>query len=128
MKYYELTKYPKIFSDSYWGNHEVTDDIKLENIILCRNAFVEFFRLSECVDNAKPSRPLPMFDHCELYKSDFGYIYIVSPYNRSCDNDSDSYGFIKGAKLYDENAETYVKSFNNKNDFDAWIKKIEAIS
>jgi hypothetical protein len=124
MKYHELTKYPKIFSNSYWGNHEVKDDTRLENIILCRNAFVEFFRISEYIDNERPSKLLRIFDHCELYKSDFGYIYIVSPYNGSYDNDSGSYGFIKGAKLYNENCETYLKSFDHKNDFDAWIKKI----
>ena len=98
MKYfYQLTKYPKIFKNTYWGNFSTEnrsdEELKeIENIVNNRNKFVEdhsivkhvikypkyvFNFLNELIKKHKN-----YIDHVEAYKtSNDKYIILISPYS-----------------------------------------------
>lgn len=77
-RYPDLTKYPKLFEKTYWGNFKVNEDTKIDDIVTNRNKFVEEFKIEKCLDARRPTNRLSIFDHCELYKNANGLIYLKS--------------------------------------------------
>jgi hypothetical protein len=121
--YYELTKYPRIYSKTYWGAF-INDDNRLPlSIIENRNAFIKDFNIKgictipkrkyeivrHLLDRNQVSRHI---DHTETYKTKDGNIVIVnSPYSVTCDDDEKELldmGYQKYEKLYCTSARTYV--------------------
>lgn len=126
---YQLTKYPKIFSCTYWGGFQ---HHKLDNpeIIENRNAFVEEFRLedlgvkvsSEIKNNALRRKVLMKyfhdketfrdFDHKEVYMIDANeYVIIFSPYSartEKADIQLETLGWTRYKELYTKGTRTYL--------------------
>ena len=90
-------------------------------IIKGRNKLAEEFKIKSYSGNNRPTSPNVLFDHCELYKCEGGYIYIVSPYGEY-DEIATERGFTRYRKLYSLNATTYVKFFESKVEFNQFIK------
>lgn len=119
-KYYSYTSYPKVFSETYWGNFNSPPPEK--DIVLNRDAFAKEYSLAEYIDSDSPSCNHGFFDHPELYKSGTHYIYIISPYGEEniLNNTADRYGMIKYRNLYNKKTITYLKIFENKKEFNRW--------
>lgn len=125
------TKYPKIFSDCYWGNFRIDLDdedsyrVEIEN----RNDFVETYNISAYVLNNKQTQrvrkevrgresslsPDINLDHFECYKNRSGdFVLMASPYGE-CEGKNDDlyekYGWIKYKPCYSIRcgATTYIK-------------------
>lgn len=123
MKNYELTKYPKLYKNTYWGGF-VSSKEEDGKIIKVRNNFAENFKLIKNYKN-KGYRPGQIFDHLEVYqKEDKSCIIVVSPYIE-LDKEAFELGFIKLCKpFYSKNAYSYYKEFNNKRAFGIWLKNL----
>ena len=81
--YYEMTKHPKLFKDTYWGGCSIADGgiDGQEHIFKNRDMLVEMHDLKKLLP--KPNvgfRELTIFDHIELYSTDNGYLLLTSPY------------------------------------------------
>ena len=122
-QYSELTKYPVIFRNCYWGRISTSYEID-DEIILNRNAFAEEFDITEYVSNEGPRNGLGIFDHCELYKCQSGYVYIISHQDAGKDHDAcaQQNGFMKYMNLYKNNSSTYIQKFSDKREFNRYMK------
>lgn len=128
LRYCELTKYPKIFDGSYWGNfrhnpNNLTDGQR--TIIENRNKFVQDYDIKKRLDKPPQyvyihfDRNHPnlrekhiVLDHVECYLNKGGdYVIISSPYDKTQDEKYESLGWIKVEPLYsiDNKAITYLK-------------------
>lgn len=129
-RFFELTKFPKIYRKTYWGSF-TTDDRTIDEIneiiriIRNRNKFIETHGIVKSFHvHTLPRRVggvlrekgmyeyLPL-DHVEFYKTkDNKFIMVNSPYIKE---DSNKYqllidhGFEKADNLYFENATTFIK-------------------
>ena len=127
---FEMTKYPKIYKKTYWGNFK--SDENERDIIDNRNKFIEDYGiLSICesktidrfIHKGKNSGYRMFFDHCEGYKTnDKKYVLIMSPYHGSIKHFisivdlskfKEEFGFREINKLYHENATTMIKVIDN---------------
>lgn len=120
-KCYEMTKHPRIFKDTYWGRFDAKDDELESGIFENRNEFVEkngITKLADCpILGCKPEK-YRLFDHCELYKTNDGFLLIASPY---VGDDSEnfitekfhSFGFEVLPPLYHPSAKTFLRKFEN---------------
>lgn len=124
--YYEMTKYPKIFQQTYWGNFAIdleNDEIE-RDIIKNRNKFVEEYNIKNYDKDVMPLKIIsPLFDHMELYKCKEGYVYITSPYSEN----SKAAGrckFYEYEELYAYTAFTYIKKFKDKNEYKAFFNNL----
>lgn len=118
--YFELTKYPKIYSKSYWGNFLLSkihmylkNRFNTKQMIHNRNLFVEQYNI---VKYKKPRRNFEneiahyrYTDHNEYYQDkDGNYLHVFS--NHPCKDHMrlyDDYTIIY--PLYAENQTTFIK-------------------
>jgi len=123
-KFSDLTKYPTQFKNSYWGCFEAEINTQInDDIIKNRNEFVEEFKIKIYSGGDRPSSGNALFDRCELYKCERGYIYVTSPYHyREYDEIATEKGFAQYKKLYLPNAITYIKLFESKVEFNRFLK------
>lgn len=130
---YQMTNYPTIFKNVYWGNFEYNISM-YSNICINRNRFINeydikqfndynFEELSQEINKfislAINSKDREFFDHYELYKNNNNeYILIVSPYNhlKNPKQYIYKYNFDIIYPLYADNAYTFIKIIKNKND------------
>jgi len=128
-KYYsQLTKYPRIYNDVYWGNFvyepSSVHNMINGNIIENRNKFVEDYNIKSRPKNGIPykikekyittiqEKEGKIFDHIEYYYThDKKYILVSSPYNDK-DEIYSNLGWEKINKLYCTCASTYIKFIN----------------
>lgn len=92
MKYYELTAYPNLFKNTYWGNFTYDENNNLINqrTIFFRNCFIKDYEIVKYVklSNAKNVHkfitefcPEGFIDHLEIYKNSYNdYVILTSPY------------------------------------------------
>lgn len=122
-KYYELTKYPNIFKNTYWGDFFINNCNNDNNIFTNRNEFVEKYNIKKNVSISDiPNYIYKEFenlgsarDHIECYlTNDNKYILVSSPYNNYNNNIYHDNGFLSYEKLYNS-AYTYIKIINNKS-------------
>lgn len=127
--YYQLTEYPKIYKNVYWGNfkdtiNKINDE---KNIIENRNNFIREFNIVRTKNLIKKYNNFGweesdndrMFDHSESYiDKDKNYILVVSPYyvvNKAEIHKPEvlefltQRGFIMYDRLYANSATTFIK-------------------
>lgn len=129
---FEMTKHPKIYINTYWGNFKSMGYIdtitNTRDVIANRNDFIEDFNIKSfggCktiytfVDVMKRNYNR-IFDHCEVYKTnDRKYVLIISPYYDSNKNDSliedfkEEFGFNEIYTLYSTRTITMIKIIDN---------------
>lgn len=117
-RFSELTKYPKIYENVYWGNF--TGELNRE-ILKNRNLFINNFNIKSQV---KKTRKLPQYltkiadrnvqeyvDHAEYYITNDNnyYIILISPYNHVDKNLVLQDGWIETDPMYSKNAYTFYK-------------------
>ncbi|MCH8486856.1 MAG: hypothetical protein LAT75_08320 [Candidatus Cyclonatronum sp.] len=124
-RYSDLTKYPKLFKNSYWGSFQVDKDPPEKEIVSNRNRFSEEYELISFICSERPKVGSKLFDHCELYKSKNGFTFITSPYDENS-NDAERFGLTKYLKLYHPASNTYIKHFNSKIEFNKFLKNPES--
>lgn len=109
----ELTDYPTIYSNTYWGNFSSEGQNYPDNhIIVNRNNFI---RLQPGIKISKKDIqgifPWPYCDHNELYQQGDVYILLTSPYEKG--EEQLNYFREKGwaiiPPMYSENAITFIK-------------------
>jgi len=125
---YEITKYPKIFQNTYWGKNYAKDTDK--EIINNRNLFVEEFRIKmKCRSyffTNLYSRGDLNIDHPEIYRTKSRQIvFIFSNYkgNNPADIVEDM-GFKKYMPLYLKGADTFICLFENEYEVKSLIQDI----
>lgn len=134
---YQLTKYPKIFDNVYWGHFKFEpDEDETKEIINNRNEFIEEFSIvrqkkilvRHLKKLHKQGFPTDIFDHSnemsglvdhrECYytgKVTRKHILIYSPYCKNEDEITEffvNYGFNEYKPLYAGNARTFVRVFD----------------
>ena len=122
MRFFETTKYPQIFERTYWGRFDVESNLRDDEIIENRNAFVEEF---DIVKRYHPAYSVSLHntskfpvDHAEYYMtSDKKVIFINSPYGQKSIPDMTVY-----KKLYADDATTYIKIFDNWREMQYFAK------
>lgn len=121
MKNYELTDFPNLFKNCYWGHfqNDDDDDIIIEN----RNKFASNYNLKKVgnipkyISNHYSDREGKRFkhmDHVEVYKNNKQYIIISSPYSDGYDEMYNDSEWEKINPLYSPEATTYLKIINMK--------------
>ncbi len=124
---YELTKYPRLYKNTYWGSFGSDSYDVGPEIISNRNKFAEKYNLKRLTNRMYKSVAKEFdgsngntcsFDHVEVYVDFNGnYVIVSSPY---C-NDDFKYlrlGWSCYDQLYSGQASTYIKvvlSDKNKN-------------
>jgi hypothetical protein len=119
----DLTKYPKFYKNTYWGNFLAKDDHLIsDEIINNRNKMVENFKIKSHTKN------IPVFlnkyqgrfiiDHQEFYRLENKKILMIfSPYGNFSLEDikdlNDKYGFELLDSVYSVNSITFGKILNN---------------
>jgi len=115
MYYYEHTKYPQLYKNTYWGKFQSNSNPK---IIENRNNFVKKFNIQECITKIPQyiskiideTRLYITLDHLECYRTTDKQIIIVSsPYSDTISQDYIKCGWISIEMLYNEAAITYIK-------------------
>jgi len=121
---YELTDYPKLFRNTYWGNGTFRGD---EEIILNRNEFVRKYNITEHISN-RPNfiadmlnrNDNPWKDHTEVYKNkDKDYVLVVSPYYGESNKEQmckeiRNHGYTQIPNMYVDFALSFCKRVLNK--------------
>lgn len=126
----EMTKYPHIFSCTYWGGFKKSSLNSDTEITENRNAFVEQFMLEERgvkvyseIKNRSLRRKVLMkyfhdyegvftdFDHKEVYMINADeYVIIFSPYSATDETDIqlETLGWSRYKELYGKGVRTYI--------------------
>ena len=122
----KITKYSKIYSDTYWGAFKLNDHLEstgIAQIIQNRNQFIEEYNIKKCVSHNKSINKYRKIldeektktDHLEFYKTiDDNIIVINSPYmieGSESENELLKTGWEKIEKLYFNEASTYIRRF-----------------
>ncbi|MDA3838638.1 MAG: hypothetical protein PF574_06620 [Candidatus Delongbacteria bacterium] len=121
-----LTMYERIYKKTYWGKFTIDNFENVEELVENRNDFANFHKITNFVSNESPKYPIVLFDHCELYKSFEGYVYVVSPYQK-LDDLAKKLSMDKYEILYADNTFTYIKTFKNKVEFNRFIRNVPVI-
>jgi hypothetical protein len=120
----DLTKYPNIFKDTYWGQwkkSQFSEDRLKENIDN-RNNFADEYKIKNYI----PSHKYPLwvrnyvydqsgnrkdkFDHIEVYRTEHkDHVLVISPYCRDQDKYFEDLEFKKIDPIYCFPAVSYVK-------------------
>lgn len=122
MYYYQSTKYPKLFEDTYWGRFNMLKDPADSKVIENRNKFIEEYKI---IKNLRRSRRILFcklydtvrIDHLELYKTEDNKILIVqSPYEGQLRNLTKTEekileSFKEIYPIYHLTARTYIKEY-----------------
>lgn len=137
---YEMTDYPKIFKDIYWGKFEFNNirDNGIEEVIKNRNDFIKkygiymnsysvFKRVPQYVSrhldrNSRTEETLGiknrLLDHTEVFENDEVFILVTSPYRDNEEEFDDtsllSQGWIKTDMLYYKSANSYIKFISKR--------------
>ena len=140
-KWAELTKYPGLFENVYWGwfvdkGNNPPDPGIVDN----RNAFVVEHQITKCLVTYGRQRDQFLNglerrkefghkgDHIELYRDAQGrFIILTSPYDRAPDYTTDpeipkamkALGFVIIPQLYSEATTTYMVKFDTVQSFKA---------
>jgi len=116
----DLTKYPSIFANTYWGwtgVDRVGGDGLSDELLANRNRFVEEFDIVGLSRSYLPYRLMNdgAYDHREAYRTRDGRIILVSsPYTGPGDAEiHEKAGFVSYPKLYHTKADTWIKVFAN---------------
>jgi len=125
--YAERTSFPKIFSKCYWGAFRDKPK-EMSEIVENRNRFATEFKIEKFMNGSRPQYGLGMFDHCELYKCEEGFVYIISPYSEIEDEVLERFGFSKHSILYSATAWTYLKEFKTKVEFNRYLREATKLS
>jgi hypothetical protein len=119
--YCNMTEYPKIFKNVYWGNFDNETDKLEQNIIENRNNFVKEFEIVRVKNipqkyhkyynfEKRYNENKDFFDHVEEYKTkNNDYLVICSPYYNQ-DELAKKLGYRKYKPLYSLGAFTYIKN------------------
>jgi len=112
MKYYQLTEYPNIYINTYWGAFEDTNGLIDDDIILNRNNFIKDFniknkpKLSAWCSRFLNTLPKQFLDHPEIYRDrEKNFVFVTSPY---CWNEEPPKPFREVGKMYTTNSRTFV--------------------
>lgn len=119
-KYADLTDYPELFEDTYWGSTGLFGDRQaLAPIVASRNAFVEAYDITE-QHTLYPDElgelygfkqgfvnTAPFWDHIEVYSNEEHYIIVSSPYSNLYLEDIPE-GFRRIAPLYNSGARSFM--------------------
>ena len=123
LTYAAMTKYPKLFSKTYWGNFGQDPHPCLPEILAARNQLVEDFELTKVVQRY-PGGLIPVtrqFDHMEVYRTRAGgVLFLVSPYE-----DGEAllqWGFTHYVPCIYEGATTYYRRFDNVRAYGKWAR------
>jgi hypothetical protein len=116
VRYNELTKYPKIYGETYWGgfDSELSQVNSVKSLAILsenRNMFIEQFEIKKMskrpeyvtkVMDSDRKQLRSLFDHCECYvDKDNWHILVCSPYwNYEYDDDLISEAIDLGYYLY----------------------------
>jgi len=122
----QLTNYPELFSQVYWGNftYKVGDDAGDQEIIRNRNDFVREFDIIK-IETRKTFWKLFSYEHNEGDKLDHpeayrtrtnGIVCIVSEYSHKIPESAISLGFKEYLPLYCKSATTFLVHFKNINE------------
>ena len=127
-QYAQFTDYPKLFKKCCWGGDD-TSPPPAPCIVANRNAFVSDYGVTKYMGNDNPKSDLGMFDHCELYQCENGYVFIISPNDATPDLDACAirHELTKYKKLYSATATTYIKTFRNKREFNLYRKRVAKV-
>ena len=124
----DLTKRPKIYKDTYWGNHNELDNCASSEIINNRNIFIDKFNISK-VKWSRGSVTIreicgSTFDHPECYiTKNKEYVMLYSSYEDRIDKTIKFFGFKLYDKMYHEKASTYIAYFKDLNHINDLVKK-----
>jgi hypothetical protein len=118
--FFEKTKHPKIFKDTYWGGFSVENAAyDTSEFIKNRDDFVlknKVKALKTCPSLQSHNKQTKLFDHCELYQQETGQLILVnSPYGEVTEELA-TIGFEETAPLYHPHAKTFVKHFETLAD------------
>jgi len=129
--YAEMTKYPDVYDECYWGafqyNPDATNHIDAY-IFENRNRFAEEYnlgcsrgmeRFKELMGNLRRGMSNQYMDHLETYRTKDGkYVAIVSPYSpfESHQELLTEIGFTQIYELYGKNTPTWIKVIDNYRD------------
>ncbi len=122
MFYYESTKYPELFKDTYWGMFNMLRDPAEKEVIENRNKFVEEYKITKKLRTSRrilfsKLHDTVRLDHLELYKTEDNKILIVqSPYEGQLRNltkieEKILESFKEIYPLYHLTAKTYIKEY-----------------
>ena len=131
MQVAQLTDYPKLYGDTYWGRFKVKDEAGTSRIIRNRNAFavkycIEAYTTASTVLAWLKEGLGAYADHIEIYRTAVTftqphkrYIVLTSPYDRqdgACIREMPpsmvAAGFKNCAQLYHPMASTYRAVFD----------------
>ena len=122
--FYELTKYPKLFNDTYWGGFKWENELILTGMIDVANNRNQFVEKNGIIKRIRlhPTRmkkylkqfelPQPdMRDHIEHYKTRNGFICcIFSNYENTINPDiCIQHGYTQTDNLYSSETTTFIK-------------------
>jgi|SRR5690625_936647 len=117
------TSHPNIFKDTYWSGFS-SEKHKLNSAIFeNRDNFVDDYNIISYVNKKRPHNVYKLFDHCELYKSRDGFVYVTSPYE-DASTEADEYDFTEYSQLYNMKAKTYVREFESKVEFNKFLREL----
>lgn len=79
MRYYEMTKYPRIYKHSYWGSFDAKSDKPDEGTVENRNAFIENHHIVtyKRLTHSQSYKNKTDADHQEAYEDKWGRIVQV---------------------------------------------------
>ena len=120
----EATKYPKIYSKTYWGKFTIYKNGNItEEIISNRNELVEKYGIISknympqyIEKEIEEENKIGILDHKECYKTkNKNYILVSSPYSHNNDEEYEKRGWEKIHKLYSLDASSYIKIIPMRN-------------
>ncbi len=132
--YYEMTEYPKIFENVYWGVFKYDIIFSDLQIFTNRNNFVTDYNIKKDQKKLEGFRKVAFdmrryftdvyFDHMECYKTNDGkLILIVSIHLGSLTNSKmESLGFEHIYSLYSNCLLTWIKKFDSLEDVKLYYK------
>jgi len=142
-KYYELTDYPKIYKDTYWGCLCDSDESPVaDEIINSRNEFISKLKITGTSSDFGKSeltkgRDDTLWDHVEVYKAGKGYVMITSPYDKDFSVKRPVSTLVKVAtcldfEVYDDlyscYTTTYIRQFESRRECKLFCQNVYTAS
>lgn len=125
LKWADLTMYPDLYRNTYWGNFEFKSNVQPGiGVLEARNNFVVKYGIVSTTSIPREQSPeycrfyqtfKYAFDHVEVYKSNRNEIILISsPYNhvrKDLESFCYSYGFNFIPNMYMEGATTTIMAY-----------------
>ena len=130
MSLYEMTDFPELFKNTYWGGGQYNP--KESEIIANRNKFAKDYELTSLWEKMEYYPGLPSLDHKEIYKTKSGKIILIySPYNHESinrDRFNKEFKFKQIDNLYISYAHTFLKEFDDLDHLKRWGRSFKYFS